>query len=334
MKFADFKAMTGDDLDKLGDELSGRSREYLTCPLSELEMNDRGQVVHNNFALTPTSLAAQRLGGKLGIPASYVVTAPTEIIAYNMNQFLPTARGNVQLAIENGNKLVGVLPASARAVPADMLIDELSKQPKLDLARWYLTERGIQIRFMSQSISVQPRVGDIVKAGVDVTDFWNDQGGLGVMGCLHRLSCTNGATVPAVTFASQLRREAWREPAALIMAATGYFNEAIRAVGSFAEGLKELTTKDLLLPVDGEGRDHVLRPTLRAVGLPSRYVESVATALPEEEPTLFGFYNAVTRLGRDAGASEQRPLFERAGFHTVVRREAVAAAFADAVETL
>lgn len=335
MRFAQLKPQEGTDLDTLAGLVTNRQREYLTVPMSELTVNDLGQIVHNNFALNPTKTAAQRLGGRIGIPASYVAKAPTNVMAYNFNQFLPTAQGHVMLAIEDGDTLVGVLRQNATVVPSDLLLEELeSRNRGMDLAKWVKTEQGFEVRFASKNLGIEPRPGDIIKAGVDLTNFENTLGGLDVNGSMYREICSNGLRVPILEINRRLRHEHWREPAALVNTAMGTFQEAVQKVVDFGDSVKSLVDFRFELPTDGDARERVLKRPMRIVGLPSRLSDSVVTSMQEEEPTLYGFHNALTRLGRDAGPWNERPMFEQAGYKVALKRDDVVTAYRDAVEAL
>jgi hypothetical protein len=332
MRFVQGHIASGTNLQDLVETISIRSREYIVAPLSDLEFGEQGQLRHAGLEYGLTRLAAHRLGGKVGIPGSFIDKGPSDIIAWNFNQFLPNARGTVQLALE-GSTVVGILPERARPVPLDILVECVTDvEPRLDLARWDLVDQGLRMRFTSPALLVEPRVGDIVRAGVDVWDYENDGGSLGVSGALFRLVCSNGAVVPEVNFNGEIRREGWREPHAVVMAAVGYFQEAVQQANLFGQGLTDLTNHRFELPTDGDERSRVLRPAIRVVGIPGRFSESVANALVTEEQTAYGFYNAVTRLGRDAVAIEDRRRFERAGYLTVTRSEQLVTALEDALE--
>jgi hypothetical protein len=325
VRFDRDRLAAGTDIPSLVAALAGRERSYLTVPLSELRVEDDGRVSCAGTTLGLTRLAAHRLGGRVGLPGRFIDAAPSDIIAWNFNWFLPTARGTVQLAVE-GDTVVGVLPERARPVPADLLVDEVAHvQPHVDMAGWALDDRGLHLRFVSPDLASEPRVGDIVRAGVDLWDNENLDGSLAVNGALFRLACTNGAIVPEINFNRELRREMWREPHAVVMAAAGFFQETVEQVSGFGERLRGLTQLPLELPVDPDLRERVLRrPASRPLGIPRSLVPALADAVVAEEPTVYGLYNAVTRLGRDAAAPDVRRRLERAGYLTVIHAEAVA----------
>lgn len=331
MRLLDYRGGSGKTLEDLRTHISDRAREYLVCPISDLTVDgDSGELVRDNLRMMMTPFAASKLAHRVSLPGSFIKRAPNDLAAVNFNRFLPNAQGNVMLAIEhveNAPVVVGVLPPSANPIPLETLVEHFGNDTRgLDDGGWHHDDGGLLMRFTSPKLVAQPKVGDIVRAAVDIHDFENDTGLIDVTGALYRLVCGNGATTKAVTFGGRLRKEAWREPHAVLAAAAGYFEETLNGVGGYVRGLEELPNMEFVVPDEGSRRQRVIRRANAVVGVPGPMLESVSEAFRAEEPTMFGFHNALTRLGRDAKDRTTRASFERAGFNVITKREHVMAA--------
>lgn len=334
MRTFDYAGGKGATLEELRGHLEGRAREYVTAPLSSLAVDgDSGELVYGSLRAGMTPFAASKLAHRLSLPGSFLLRTPTDNAADNFNRFLPAAQGDAQLAVEHvggSPVVVGVLPPRVSPVPLEQLVDHFEADGRngLDDGGWRHDDHGLTVRFTSPSLVAQPKVGDLVRAGVDVTDYENDTGLLDVSGALYRLVCSNGAQVRSITFGGRLRKEAWRDPHAVIAAAASYFEEAVKGVGGFVAGLEETPNIPFVLPDEGAARIRAVRRADAVVSVPGSMAESVSEALRGEDPTVFGYYNALTRLGRDARDRTARARFEKAGFGALVARERVAAAVA------
>lgn len=332
MQVIDYPSIGGDTLEELAKYADSRDRLHLTLPISNFLVDPET----GYFGDYPMTIhAAKSLAHMLKIPPNFIERTPTENAAQNFNFFLPSASGNVQLAIEvvNGQEVVtGIMSESTTPVPLPLIVEELgSNKHGLDLTSWSHDERGLMARFVSPRISVEPRVGDIVKAGVDFFNYENDNDALDIRGNLYRLACTNGATVQEVAYGRRLKKEGWKEPTQIVLAAVNYFGAVCMDVGNFASALQGLTDVAFDLPDDEDDQKKVIRKPLRVVGVSPRFDENVIDAMHTEENTFYGLYNALTRLGRDADGRDNRFIFERAGYRMVAKKDEVDNAYAEAL---
>ena len=320
MQFAEFPVRAGsDNFASLQTYLAERDRDATVLPLSTLEVNNDGSLNVGGDNLFMTAFAVKNLAGLCKIPPRYMLTSPDENAMQNFNFFLPSQKGNIQVLTEtiDGKKsVVGLVKDKAQRIPLEIVVEELeAAKHGMNLQRWWIDEEGLTARYISPKFEVQPRVGDIVNAGVDFMDFENSDGGLDVRGAMFRLVCTNGAVVPEISFGRNIKKSDFKSPAVVMNTALGYFEETVRAVSQYTETLKDLTEKPLELPE--ENADKFLQRPLRVLRVPVKYHEHVADAMVPEEPSFFGLYNAVTRLGRDSEARDVKFIFERAGFRCI-----------------
>lgn len=313
--------------------MAERNRSFRVLPLSDLRINgETGRLeTGDGEALGLTEHAARQLARKASVPAAWAISAPTDIVAETFNYFLPSQPGTVVLMLEGNDRVVGVNSDRVAPLPSEPLVERLPRVDGMSVVNWRLEATGLAVRMESARSQVQPKVGDLVSAGVDLLLREYSDEGLGLRAVLNRLICTNGAVMPEAQDSRRLlRKEAWRSVDARIELAMEQINDVTYAALAAAENLPRLPDLSLALPDEDEERDSLLRPGLKVLGVPGRFTTAVADAMHGEDPTMFGLYNAVTRLGRDAAAAKERELFERAGYRTLVRLEPLRAAIGEA----
>lgn len=320
MQFAPFPVQSGaDNFASLQTYLTSRDRDQMILPLSTLEVMNDGSLDVGGDSMFMTKFAVKNLAGLCQIPPSYMLKSPDENAMQNFNFFLPSQKGNVQIiteVIDGKRSVVGLVKEKTTPIALEIVVEELeAAKHGMNLQKWWIDEQGLTARYISPAHAVEPRVGDIVNAGVDFMDYENSDGGLDVRGAMFRLVCTNGAVVPEISFGRHIKKADFKEPSVVMTTALGYFEETVRAVSSYTETLKDLTERSLELPE--EDADKFLQRPLRVLRVPKKYHEHVADAMVPEEPSFFGLYNAVTRLGRDSAARDVKFIFERAGFRCV-----------------
>ncbi len=332
MQLATTDISTGEALDDIFGALD--VRDTYTLPLSRLHVSGEDGRVDADIGepLSLTETAARQLSAVLHIPPRFTLQSPNEMAAHALNFQLALHDENMTVITEGG-RIVGVV--SARYEPANLqdILEELgvlTRGSGRSVSGWWRDGLGTGIRYLVDSEVTEPRVGDVVKAGVDLLIRENTNKGLGVQGVIHRLVCKNGATVREnARLTSHLQRENWRDQSSRVAAALDAFDAVVQQTRAFMDELPALTRDAIELPLtddDGE-RSRLVRGSLRVVGLPAVYTDSVSDALRAEEPSLFGYYNAVTRLGRDAVEPRVRARFERAGIRTITQRDALAEVF-------
>ncbi len=147
-------------------------------------------------------LAHSQLAEFVGIPKLYYDRMRKEapiLLCQNLQHWLNTEQfkktrlvrtldGHVRAFLSNGYR------------PLDNLDLLLAIRPTLEevqaeIISCEVTETRLYIKAVSHRITVQPRVGDIIEAGVMIQNSEVGCGRLSVMPFLHRLICRNGAVV-------------------------------------------------------------------------------------------------------------------------------------------
>lgn len=318
MRIAERTALRGQDLGDLAAAVDGLNLTYFETPLSALRVDPAEggvSLLGDTYTLTGTSLA--QLCRELKVPAAYIASAPNDLAAENLNYLLPSARRNVQLVIRGEDQLMGIMSSQYQPVGPAALIERAAARSGMNLSGWSLDDAGLRMRSIVPTHVVEPKVGDIVRLGVDLLWQPNDRE-IDANGVLERLVCTNGATMPVDQYiARTLRKERWKEAEARLGLLFDNVDLAIAEAGRISTSLSELPSIELPVPDEPEEREPWIKPYLSVMRVPGTYALSVSDALRAEDASLFGLYNAVTRLGRDSSTSDVRRVFERAGYEVL-----------------
>lgn len=277
-----------------------------------------------------TAGALQSLAKMSGLPPRYMVDAPNDTTAWNFNRALPNINGDVAFVTDDRT---GVIVSSLKPGVNPLRVHDfmrLAPRDDFEIHDWTYDASGFTANWVSPrvNLSASPRIGDVVKAMVKVMLRDLEDRGPGVKGTLLRLVCTNGATAPENSKArSVFQKESWLDSKARVDTITRSATIAIADLDQVIVGLSELPQLDVELPTGWPARQDYLKAPLKIIKLGKSEIEPVASALDDEESSLFGIYNAITRVGRDALVRNKKTKFENAGFELITKREAVIAAF-------
>lgn len=328
MRVIDYQGASGTVLQDAVGYLADKRRALYAAPLSNLRVDpDSGHLLNKDLGLDLplTKFSARRLATYVHVPTAWALRQPTDVVAGAMNYFLERGGGNLQVVTENDRCVVGFLPEGHVPVAGRVVVERLGEERDgFTPVHWTHDEFGLTVRSVTDRLTVEPKLGDTVQLGVDLM-LRDDRDGLGVRGVAYRLVCMNGAIAEeASAVRRMLRREGWRDPAIRTDLAIDSFNEVSAELVGTWSALQQAARHQLSLADDDDTeRVRVLSRPLRVLGLPGRFTESVSDALRGEDQSLFGVYNAVTRLGRDAVTRQTRELFERAGYRVASRLDRV-----------
>lgn len=336
MYFTSYPSLRGEaSFQALHSYFDKRDRHEWVLPVSELSIDpETGFLARGSDSFAMTAHAGRLLSKSMGVPANFIEREPNELAAEIFNFKLPTAPGNTKLifeVIDDKPVVVGFLPPDIESVPMDLLIGELEESAHgLDLKGWAMDSQGLSARFISPSLVAEPKVGDLVYSGLDILNYENETKGLDVRGALFRLSCTNGAVIPEISYGRYIKKEKFKSAGAIVDAAVGYFRSTVFEVANFAESLKSLPDHAFELPEENAVK--FVRKPLHVLKVGPQYDESVVDAMHVEDDTVFGLYNAVTRLGRDSHSRDVKMMFEKAGYLCIQNKDAVIEAYDQAWE--
>jgi len=300
---------------------------YITIPRSELRMDSQtGHILAGDFNGPATELALSKLLRPTGLPLRYIAQAPSDLAAHNFNYWFPRQRGSIKLAVSNG-AIVGAMKDSYTPISHSRLVERAEEYvghyPQLEtpvLKEFILRNEDLRLRITAPTAEarVTPKVGDIIECGIDLINHESIKGYLDVQALFYRLVCSNGAVTHDVGFAKRARQIGWQDHDAVLDRAFEYVEEAYGIVVARARVLPEMA--DMALPsfalAEGDEADEARKPWLRDVlrlgRIPRRLGTDLIEALHSEDATIYGLYNALSRLGRDSANPHLRLKWETA----------------------
>ena len=149
-----------------------------------------------------TDKAHNQLGDWAGIPRKYYDSMRAEmpwLLAENLNAWL---------AHEGDTRLVRTIDGNARAFLSDRyrILDSYDlaqatlpaiQRAGAEIVSSHVNENRMVIKAVSHSIKIQVKVGDIVEAGVSISNSEIGEGTTEVAPFMLRLACLNGMKIPA-----------------------------------------------------------------------------------------------------------------------------------------
>jgi hypothetical protein len=171
------------------------------------ETNDQGDtaliVDHpDGGTFTVTELARRQLAGKLSIPYAYFERMRTE------QPTLLDRNVNTWLQCDEGRKMLRTLDGQARAVLSDRyrrldnhdlanaVIPILRTLDNMRFESVELTETRMYLKVVVPPLAYTMSPGDLVQAGLVITNSEVGHGSLSVQPLLYRVLCSNGLIVP------------------------------------------------------------------------------------------------------------------------------------------
>lgn len=274
--------------------------------------------------------AHKQLATFTGIPSKYYDRMPTDLRAVNVNHWLRN---------EPGNRMIRTLDQEVRAFMSDSyrpldnydlaqaVLPTLFERSDMRVESCQLTETRMYIKAVFEDIEadLDPKVGDIVKAGLVITNSEVGAGSLSFETMAFRLWCLNGCT----TAVGHKRRHVGRRQGAEDTAEEFYRDET-KAKDDEAFWMKIQDT--VRATVDQESFDKIaqrMRDTKQIeLGNPVDVVEVAAKRFGFNEAEQggilqhlvtggdlsgFGFLNAVTRYAQDVDDYDRASELERLG---------------------
>lgn len=173
----------------------------------ELRLSSAGDklAINNHAEVTVSETCHHQIGDRLAIPAKYYGRLRTEapaLLADNVNHWF-------QASPER--RLVRTLGTSGRAFLSDryqridheevatMVLPVFAEHKGLEIASCEMTEKKLYIKATTSRIQGEVSVGDVVQAGIIVSNSEIGYGALVAKPFIKRLICKNGMVVPDST---------------------------------------------------------------------------------------------------------------------------------------
>lgn len=317
-----------------------KSKKDYAMDTRNLQVTPAGQlrfvVGGKSIEVKPTERCINQIAARVGIPRGYAQRlqeqAP-ELMAENINHwFQKTPEVRMLRTYQNGTNVGrAFLSQKYRALDnEDMMVAVLPQMQKAgcEIRSAEATEKRLYIQAVFPKVQGEVTVGDVVQAGVTVSNSEVGAGSLRVEPLLYRLVCKNGMILPSALKKHHIGRAGegeWEEGEA-----SEVFTDATRKLDDtafwakvtdvMAASLKEATFKDNLARMTAAAKVDTGSPTAAVEILSKRYgfadneEESVLEHLSRGgDLSLWGLANAVTRTAEDLESYDRAVEFERIG---------------------
>ena len=189
---------TGKNIQELLVELQQSEKRDYISPASALQLQEDGYTLKmRDMNFNTTELFHRQIGDTLGIPSRYYDRMQKEkpaLLADNVNSWLRD---------KDQSYMVRTLSNTARALLSDRYrrIDNLEVASAvlpiltgMDIASCEVTEQKMYIKVVSKKIEARC-VGDVVQAGVAISNSEVGLGAVSVLPLVYTLKCSNGLIV-------------------------------------------------------------------------------------------------------------------------------------------
>lgn len=332
---------TGKSLVELATEIQRQAeakKDFIADTRSLSMGNDGKQIILPNndgyaSAFELTQHAHRQVGERLKIPAGYydrMLAEAPDLLAHNVNQWF---------ARQPERRMIRTLDSKARAFLSDRyrimdndqiaeaVLPILMDNPDLEIISSEITENRMYIKALNHRLEGDVGVGDMVQAGIVISNSEIGAGAFKVEPLLYRLVCTNGMVVNA---AARKAYHTGKRAATEEMSYEIYRDETLAA----DDKAFFLKTQDLVRAAvaDAQGFNAIVNQFRESKGNklndPVAAVEVVSKryALREDESnsvlrnliegasmSQFGLVNAVTRTAQDVESYDRATDLERLG---------------------
>lgn len=297
----------------------------LVNPSVDLRING-----HGTFELT--ELAHDQLGQHAGIPSKYydkMRSQAPNLLATNLNHWLHaeketrlvrTLDGHARAFLSNRYRTIDNWDVAMAALPV------LTKTKQMTVQSCEVTDNRLYLKVTSEKLTYEVKKGDVVQAGIVLSNSEVGLGSVRVEPFLYRLVCLNGAIVAD----SAIRKFHIGRAAAELEAAVEVFTDATRKADDHAFMLKlqdvvkaafdeaqfdklkgtivDGTTRKVKKPIE------TITQVVETYHLPETYQEGLLARLIEGgDLSQWGVANAITNLANDAESYEEATNLERVG---------------------
>ncbi len=297
-----------------------------------LQVHDNNSVPLEPFEVN--SIAHQQLGTYTGIPAAYynrMLSEDPVLLTHNVNTWLHR---------EPAQRMVRTLGGTARAFLsnryrridnieiASIVLPELQKLEQAQFESCQITESRMYIKVVNPRLQAEVAPGDIVQAGVIISNSEVGQGSVSIQPLVYRLVCSNGMVInDAQTKKYHIGRVNTSDDNLVV-----YSNETLQAIDSafigqirdtvsaavdmarfsrVVELMKDarnaaLNTKDLPNVVELTSKEFNIKGEEQG-GILQHLIEG-------KDLSLYGLSNAVTRFSQDVDSYDRATELEGIGY--------------------
>ena len=281
-----------------------------------LRMASREEVQPSPLGIRDT--AHQQIGAYLGIPAKYygkMLTEDTELLAYNVNRWFQKNPEQRMLRTIDGHARAFLSNRYRRIENLDIARFTLPRLAELEGARvesCEVTEDRMYIKVVNPRLQAEVVPGDVVQAGVIISNSETGQGAVWVKPLVYRLVCSNGMVVDDAKLGRyHVGRAAGSDEDVSI------YSEETKLIDdvAFIKKLQDTVRDSAGIKLDTRNIPDVVKLTGAAFHITEDECKGVFQHLVEGgDMTLYGLANAVTRFSQDVESYDRATKLEEIGY--------------------
>ena len=338
---------TGRNLQEVLVELNrqNKAKQDFISPAQGMHLREDGHTFEINHLTTnqqeifgTTSLFHRQVAAALGIPAKYydlMQAQKPELLAENVNSWFADKPSSYMVrSMDYGAGQVARALLSERYRRIDNMEIATSVLPlfagndQYEVMSCEVTENRLYLKVVNHRLEMEVRKGDIVQAGVMISNSEVGLGAVSIQLLVYRLVCTNGMVVNDM---GERRHHVGRQAKAVEDSFALYSDETMEAEDkAFLLKLRDTTMaaidesrfsqvvgrlqESMAVPITGKVQD-VVQLTAQSYGINAEEQEGILKYLIEGgDLSLYGLSNAVTRASQDVVSYDRATTLEGIGW--------------------
>ena len=338
---------TGRNLQEVLVELDrqNKAKQDFISPAQGMRLREDGRTFEINHLTTnqqevfgTISLFHRQVASALGIPAKYydlMQAQKPELLAENVNSWFADKPSSYMVrSMDYGAGQVARALLSERYRRIDNMEITTSVLPlfagndQYEVMSCEVTENRLYLKVVNHRLEMEVRKGDIVQAGVMISNSEVGLGAVSIQPLVYRLVCTNGMVVNDM---GERRHHVGRQAKAVEDSFALYSDETMEAEDkAFLLKLRDTTMaaidesrfsqvvgrlqESMAVPITGKVQD-VVQLTAQSYGINAEEQEGILKYLIEGgDLSLYGLSNAVTRASQDVVSYDRATTLEGIGW--------------------
>lgn len=338
---------TGRNLQEVLVELNrqNQAKQDFISPAQGMHLREDGHTFEINHLTTnqqevfgTTSLFHRQVASALGIPAKYydlMQKEKPELLAENVNSWFadkPSSYMVRSMDYGAGQVARALLSERYRRIDnmeiATAVLPLFAGNDQYEVLSCEVTENRLYLKVVNHRLEMEVRKGDIVQAGVMISNSEVGLGAVSIQPLVYRLVCTNGMVVNDM---GERRHHVGRQAKAVEDSFTLYSDETMEAEDkAFLLKLRDTTMaaidearfsqvvgrlqESMAVPITGRVQD-VVQLTAQSYGINAEEQEGILKYLIEGgDLSLYGLSNAVTRTSQDVVSYDRATTLEGIGW--------------------
>jgi len=340
---------TGRNLQEVLVELDrqNKAKQDFISPAQGMRLREDGHTFELNHLTTDrqmtfgtTSLFHRQVASALGIPAKYydlMQSQKPELLAENVNAWFADRTSSYMVrSMDYGSGLSERYRRIDNMEIATSVLPLFAGNDQYEVMSCEVTENRLYLKVVNHRLEMEVRKGDIVQAGVMISNSEVGLGAVSIQPLVYRLVCTNGMVVNDM---GERRHHVGRQAKAVEDSFTLYSDETMEAEDkAFLLKLRDTTMaaidearftqvvgrlqESMAVPITGKVQD-VVQLTSQSYGINADEQEGILKYLiAGGDLSLYGLSNAVTRASQDVASYDRATTLEGIGWQVATMEPA------------